>query len=170
MRSRTNAHATDAVLDNNARAPRWQHQEGTGLVYSDNMTIARRKAVACAVALAVATAAAAGCNRAEGRTWGEAVDPAEAVPLSELLSADVFDDALAVTAAGRIGEVCRAAGCWFVLQDTSGAKVHEILIDLKPLADFVVPADVQGYQALVRGRFVGSKPDLKFHAVGLRLE
>jgi hypothetical protein len=97
------------------------------------------------------------------------VNPADAVPLSELLSADVFDDAVVVTASGRIGEVCRAAGCWFVLQDTTDGKVHEVLIDLKPLATFTVPADVQGHEALVRGRFVGSKPDVKFHAVGLRL-
>jgi hypothetical protein len=134
------------------------------------MTIARRRAVACAVALAVASAVASGCNRAGGRTWGEAVNLAEAVPLSELLSADAFDDATAVTVSGRIGEVCRAAGCWFVLQDTTGGKVHEVLIDLKPLASFTVPADVQGHAAFVRGRFVGSKPDLQFHAVGLRLE
>ncbi len=129
-----------------------------------------RCAVACAVALAIAAAVASGCSRAEGRAWGEAVNPADAVPLSELLSADVFDDAVVVTASGRIGEVCRATGCWLVLQDTTGGKVHEILIDLKPLATFTVPADVQGHEALVRGRFVGSKPDVKFHAVGLRLE
>ncbi len=97
------------------------------------------------------------------------MNPAEAVSLSEFLSADVFDDAVLVTASGRIGEVCRSAGCWFVLQDTTDGKVHEVLVDLKPLASFTVPAEVQGHEALVRGRFVGSQPDLKFHAVGLRL-
>ncbi len=129
-----------------------------------------RGAVACAVALVIATTVAPGCSRAAGRAWGEAVNPADAVPLSERLSAGVFDDTAVVTVSGRISEVCRASGCWLVLRDMTDGKVYDILIDLKPLATFTVPADVQGHDAFVRGRFVGSKPDVKFHAVGLRLE
>ena len=132
--------------------------------------MARGRTVACAVALAVVTAVAWGCNRPEDRTWGTAVDPAAAVPLAQFLADDDLDGSATVTVSGRIGEVCRAAGCWFVLQDTTDGKVHEVLVDLKPLANFTVPADVQGYQAIVRGRLVGTNPDWKFHAVGLRLE
>jgi hypothetical protein len=75
-----------------------------------------------------------------------------------------------VTVSGRIGEVCRTAGCWFVLRDTSNGGVSEVLVDLKPRATFTVSQDVQGRKAVVSGYLVGQKPDLRFDAVGLLVE
>jgi hypothetical protein len=124
---------------------------------------------ACAVALAW-TAVAIGCGGDESRSWGEAVDPARAVPLSEILSGDRANTGEAVTVSGRIGEVCRTAGCWFVLRDTSEGGFSEILVDLKPRATFTLPQDVQGHEAVVRGYLVEQKPDLRFDAVGLLVE
>jgi hypothetical protein len=134
------------------------------------MRLARSRIVACGISLAVWTAVASGCDGAQPRAWGEKVDPAAAVPLSQLLSGDGVDPGAAVTASGRIGEVCRTAGCWFVLHDTRDGKLYEVLVDLKPGARFTVPPSVQGRAAVVRGRLVGSAPDLRLHAVGLRLE
>ena len=124
---------------------------------------------ACAIAL-VWTAVAIGCGGNEPRSWGEAVDPTKAVPLSEILSGDRVNTGETVTASGRIGEVCRATGCWFVLQDTGNGRLSEVLVDLKPRATFTVPQDVQGRKAVVRGYLVGQKPDLRFDAVGLLVE
>jgi hypothetical protein len=104
------------------------------------------------------------------QAWGEDVDAAAAIPLSKLLSADVVASTEPVTVSGRIGEVCRSAGCWFVLQDTVDGRLHEVLVDLKPRAGFTVPTSIAGRSAVVRGWFVGEKPDLKLEAVGLELE
>jgi len=134
------------------------------------MTLADSRTVAVAVALTFWTALAGGCGTGEPRAWGEPVDSTAAVPLAQLLSGENVETEEIVTTSGRIGEVCRTAGCWFVLQDEAGGRLHEVLIDLKPAATFTVTPDVQGRNAVVRGRLVGAKPDLKFHAVGLVLE
>ena len=102
--------------------------------------------------------------------WGEPVDHAAAVPLSKLLSDTDIDSEEAVTASGRIGEVCQSFGCLFVLQEVVDGKLHEVLVDLKPRAEFTVPSSVAGRDAMVRGWLVGEKPDLKLEAVGLELE
>jgi len=120
-------------------------------------------------ALAAWIVSSGGCGPAPHRAWGETVDTNAAVPLSRVLTEDTGDGAM-VTVSGRIGEVCRSAGCWFVLQDTADGKAHELLVDLKPAASFTVPADVSGSDAVVRGRLVGSAPDRALHAVGLVLE
>ena len=86
------------------------------------------------------------------------------------MSAADIDPSEAVTASGRIGEVCQAFGCWFVLQEVVDGKLHEVIVDLKPRADFTVPFSVTGRDAMVRGWLVGEKPDLKLEAVGLELE
>ena len=75
-----------------------------------------------------------------------------------------------MTVSGRIGEVCRSAGCWFVLRGSSSGSLSEVMVDLKPRATFTVPHDVQGREAVVRGHLVGQKPDLRFDAVGLLVE
>ena len=75
-----------------------------------------------------------------------------------------------MTASGRIGEVCRSAGCWFVLQDAGESGSVEVLVDLKPRASFTVPRSVEGRPAVVRGTLVGVEPDLQLHAVGIAVE
>lgn len=113
---------------------------------------------------------AAGCGGTGPRAWGEALDPAAAVPLGDVLARGEVARGEIVTVSGRIGEVCRSAGCWLVLQDTGGGKLHEVLVDLKPEAGFTVPPDVQGRSAVVRGRLVETDSSLALHAVGLRVE
>jgi len=132
----------------------------------DRMAI---RGTALGLLLAAGLVLSAGCGD-EREAWGEAVDPAEAVPLSQLLSGNELDPSEAVTASGRIGEVFQAFGCWLVLQEVVGGKLHEVLVDLKPRADFTVPVSVTGRDALVRGWLVGEKPDLELEAVGLELE
>ena len=110
-----------------------------------------------------------GCG-GEREAWGETVNPADAVPLSKLLSDNDIDPTEAVTASGRISGVCQSFGCWFVLHEVLDGKLHEVLVDLKPRAEFTVPSSVAGRDAMVRGWLVGEKPDLKLEAVGLELE
>ena len=110
-----------------------------------------------------------GCG-SEPDAWGEPVDPAVAVRLSKLLSDTGIDPEQPVTASGRISEVCRTSGCWFVLQDVVDGKLHEVLVDLLPRAEFTVPSSVAGRNAMVQGWIVGEEPDRKLEAVGLGLE
>ena len=123
-------------------------------------------ALVLALALCLSSSA---CGGSEQRAWGEAVDVSSAVPLAQLLEGDEVDGGI-VTASGRIGEVCRSSGCWFVLQDTGDGKNYEVLVDLKPRASFTVPRAIEGRAAVVRGRLVGEKPDLRLDAVGLVVE
>ena len=127
------------------------------------------RGAAYATALAAGALVIAGCGRESGRAFGEPVDPASAVPLSKLLAGERLDRAGPVAVSGRIGEVCRSAGCWFVLQDGEGADFVEILVDLKPAASFTVPANVGGRETIVKGRLVGEKPDLQINAIGVLL-
>ena len=57
-----------------------------------------------------------------------------------------------------------------MLQDVEEGKVYDLFTDLKGGATFTVPASIRGRSAIVRGKFVGEKPDLKFNAVGLIVE
>lgn len=98
------------------------------------------------------------------------MDQAAAVPLSEILGAGVSASGELVTVSGRIGEVCRSAGCWFTLMDATGERSDEIFVDLKAGASFTVSRHVQGRDAVVLGRLVGSAPDLQIQAVGLVVE
>jgi len=110
-----------------------------------------------------------GCGHSRLAQWGEPADESKAVPLSRALQNYDSADSQTVTVSGRITEVCKASGCWFVLQDSSEGRDRQIYVDLTHGATFTVPPDVQGRQAVVKGRMVGQKPDLKFYAVGLLL-
>lgn len=111
----------------------------------------------------------AGCNRSRPAQWGEPADASNAVPLSRALQDYDSSNSQTVTISGRITEVCKASGCWFVLQDSSEGRDYQLYVDLTHGATFTVPPDVQGWLAVVKGRIVGQKPDLKFYAVGLSL-
>jgi hypothetical protein len=131
--------------------------------------VRRRREAALSLILA-ALVGAPGCGDAEPRAWGAPVSPEAAVTLSALLDDAADPVAGPVTVSGRIGEVCRSSGCWFVLQELERGKLHEIVVDLKPAATFTVPASVQGRDVVVRGELVGTRPDLQLNAVGMRLE
>jgi hypothetical protein len=80
---------------------------------------------------------------AQGRTFGAAMPPGEAVPLGIALGAGLPTSPAKL--AGRITEVCQKEGCWLVLADgESFARVN--------MAGhaFSVPADAAG-DALVHG-------------------
>ena len=101
-------------------------------------------------------------------SYGEAVDPAAAVPLAEVLSGRTATPGTVVVS-GRIGEICAASGCWFALQDRAGPRDYSILVDLKPAATFTVPASLRGRSAIVKGRLAGGDADRRLDAVGLLL-
>ena len=128
---------------------------------------AARFAVLCAII--VLPLIAAGCERSRRVQWGEPADKSNAVPLSRALQNYDASKSQVVTVSGRITEVCQASGCWFVLQDSSEGRDYQLYVDLTHGATFTVPPDVRGRLAVVRGRIVGQKPDLKFNAVGLSL-
>jgi len=129
-------------------------------------------AAGLAPALFVALAVCAACSGGGRREWGEPFDTSRAIPLAELLAAPADPAPGMVTVRGTIGEVCRSAGCWFVLQDPDPAagEMREILVDLKGGADFTVPTSIRGRRAVVRGRLVGEAPDLRIDALALVVE
>lgn len=112
----------------------------------------------------------AGCAPSPGAVWGREVPASRAISLSELLEGEEEPPGGQVVVRGRVGEVCRASGCWFVLQDSSAGKIHEILVDLLPEAGFTVPRSIQGRTARVAGRLSGEAPDRRLIATGLVLE
>jgi hypothetical protein len=108
-----------------------------------------------------------GCGSGRPVRRGEAFDFSQALPLAQVMPTAASPQS--VTVSGRIAEVCRSSGCWFVLQDSSGGKDFQIYVDLTHGADFTVSPDVIGRKAIVKGRIVGEKPDLRLYAVGLVL-
>ncbi len=111
----------------------------------------------------------AGCGRTRPARWGEATDSPTVVPLSRALEDYDPSNQRDVTVSGRITDVCKSSGCWFVLQDFSKGRDYQLYVDLTHGATFTVPPDIQGRLAIVKGRIVGQKPDLKLYAVGLRV-
>ncbi|MEM7306313.1 MAG: hypothetical protein AAF682_06570 [Planctomycetota bacterium] len=75
-----------------------------------------------------------------------------------------------VTVHGHVHEVCRSAGCWFVLRESSETRLHELYVDVAPSASFRVDPSALGRHAVVRGELVGSPPDLSLEAVGIRFD
>jgi len=111
----------------------------------------------------------AGCGSAR-LEFGEPIDETEARELPEVLQDMEAVAGSSVVVSGRISEVCASAGCWFVLQTTEDGKVHDLFIDLKGGADFTVPVSIRGRSAIVTGKLVGVRPDLKLNALGLIVE
>jgi len=107
------------------------------------------------------------CRRRGPEAFGEAVDDSRAVPISRLPIAEASQPPRAVVVSGRIAEVCRTSGCWVLLQEVEGGKVHELLVDLKPRSDFTVPARLRGREAVVLGILVGAEPDRTLEATGM---
>jgi hypothetical protein len=110
-----------------------------------------------------------GC--ASGRLdYGDPVNEAQARSVSEVLEDRSLVEGDTVVVSGRVGEVCATAGCWFVLQEVLDDRVYELFTDLKGGADFTVPRKIRGRSAIVRGKIVGERPDLKLAATGLIVE
>lgn len=101
---------------------------------------------------------------------GRTFDPSGAVGLADILAAESSPPAGRTIIRGRIGEVCRSAGCWFVLQEIKDDHLYEVLVDLKKAGAFTVDIEVSGRQAIVAGKFVKQGADVTFEADGARLE
>lgn len=101
---------------------------------------------------------------------GRAVDPAEAIGLTDAILASDGRLEGRVVVRGRVGEVCRSAGCWFVLYETEGGELHELFVDLKKSGTITVRSDASGRSATVAGRLVNTGTNLVLEADGLLLE
>jgi hypothetical protein len=115
----------------------------------------------------LAVALFAACGRGGETRLGEPVEVSSAVPLAECLGRAVPEPGSAAVVSGRVREVCRTAGCWFVLEDAAAGTSWELLVDLKPAAGFTVTPGIAGKQVVVSGRFAGRGPDLRLNASGL---
>ncbi|MEM7245159.1 MAG: hypothetical protein AAF533_07430 [Acidobacteriota bacterium] len=107
---------------------------------------------------------------------GAPVATAEALPLSELPELVDGESVERVVLRGRVGEVCRSAGCWLTLDSLGAAPAgdeaasfRQLHVDLKPSADFTVTRGLIGEQVALTGRLVRDGPDLALHAVGLQV-
>lgn len=104
------------------------------------------------------------------QTYGEPVDSERVVALHDLLSEPRPIAGSMVVVSGSIGQVCRSAGCWFVLQEDLEGEHYELYVDLKPAASFTLDQAASGRRAILRGRLAGSFPDIELHANGLAFE
>ena len=123
---------------------------------------ARRRAAALLVGLVLL----AGCGPDDPLVLGQALDEASAIPLSRLLEGEAVPGS-SVVVQGRVGEVCRSSGCWFVLEEASEERAWQLMVDLKPAAEFTIPRSVIGRPVIVAGRLAGEASDLELHATGV---
>ena len=108
-----------------------------------------------------------GCSKAGPSQFGPPVDRSAAVRLSELLANKDVDPSKLQVVSGRVGNVCKSAGCWFVLQEVKNGKTYELYIELKAGATFTVPEEITGRPAVLSGYLVGKAPQRQLNAVGL---
>lgn len=124
----------------------------------------------CVIAAALASGVWFFSSKDGAMALGRPVDVSEAISVSEALRLPTEGPGEAVVVRGRVGEVCRSAGCWFVLQEIEGGRLHEILVDLKRHAGFTVQPDVAGRTAIVAGTLITDGPNRVLDAVGARFE
>lgn len=131
-----------------------------------------RRVVATVSILIVVTAAAAWLLRSDEfpLELGRPVDSARAIGVKDALTREVLPSGQAAVIRGRIGEVCRSAGCWFVLQEVESGRIHEILVDLKRRADFRIGVEVSGRTAIAAGQIVSDESNRVLEATGVRIE
>lgn len=139
------------------------------VVSASRRVVVARKLTLLALLAGLAQFPMAGCGG--GRLeFGEPVDETAARDVAEVLRDTQSVAGASVVVRGRISEVCASAGCWFVLQATESGKVYDLFVDLKGGADFTVPVSIRGRSAVVSGKLVGERPDLKLNARGLVVE
>jgi len=110
---------------------------------------------------------AAGCGRDGTIEFGGPVEAGAALTVAEVLDPS-HAEGEEVVVTGSISEVCRSAGCWFVVRQVAGGRNHEVLVDLEART-WRVPRSVQGRTALVAGRLVGETPDRRLVATALEI-
>jgi len=84
---------------------------------------------------------------APGQTYGAAVTPDGAVPMSGLAAVLGSKDSVQVKLVGEAAEVCQAKGCWMTLPTADGKQMR---VRFKDYA-FFVPKDLGGHTVVVSG-------------------
>lgn len=84
---------------------------------------------------------------APGQTYGSAITPEGALPMTALATALGTRDSAQVKLTGKASAVCQAKGCWMTLPTADG---KEMRVRFKDYA-FFVPKDLSGHDVVVSG-------------------
>jgi len=84
---------------------------------------------------------------APGQTYGAAITPAGAVPMTALNAALGTRDSAQVKLVGMATAVCQARGCWMTLPTADGQQMR---VRFRNYA-FFVPKDLSGHNVVVNG-------------------
>jgi hypothetical protein len=98
-----------------------------------------------------------------GQTYGAAISPAGALPMSALATALGTRDSAQVKLVGKASQVCQAKGCWMTLPTADGKQMR---VRFKDYA-FFVPKDLSGHNVVVSGwahRSTVPKSELQHYA------
>jgi hypothetical protein len=82
-----------------------------------------------------------------GQTYGAAVSPEGAVPMTALATALGTRDSAQVKLVGKASAVCQAKGCWMTLPTADGKQMRVRFRDYA----FFVPKDLSGHDVVVSG-------------------
>ena len=107
--------------------------------------------------------AAAVAPATPGQTYGAAISPAGALPMSALPAALGPRDSARVTLMGKASAVCQAKGCWMTLPTADGKEMRVRFRDYA----FFVPKDLSGHEVVVSGwayRSTVPKSELQHYA------
>ena len=107
--------------------------------------------------------AAAVAPATPGQTYGAAITPAGALPMSALLVALGPRDSAQVKVVGKASAVCQAKGCWMTLPTADGKEMRVRFRDYA----FFVPKDLSGHEVVVSGwayRSTVPKSELQHYA------
>ena len=100
---------------------------------------------------------------APGQTYGAAIGPEGAVPMSALATALGTRDSAQVKLVGKASAVCQARGCWMTLPTADGQQMRVRFRDYA----FFVPKDLSGHEVVVSGwahRSTVPKAELQHYA------
>ncbi|MCI1187421.1 DUF4920 domain-containing protein [Hymenobacter sp. DH14] len=98
-----------------------------------------------------------------GQTYGAAITPAGALPMSALSTALGQRDSAQVKLVGKASAVCQAKGCWMTLPTADGKEMRVRFRDYA----FFVPKDLSGHEVVVSGwayRSTVPKSELQHYA------
>lgn len=94
-----------------------------------------------------ATTPATPATQVAGKTYGAAITPDGAKPLSELQQVLGDKDSAQVKLVGTADAVCQAKGCWLTMKTPEG---QEMRVRFKDYA-FFVPKDISGKTVVING-------------------
>ena len=109
------------------------------------------------------TGVAAMAPATPGQTYGAAITPAGALPMSALPVALGQRDSAQVKLVGKASAVCQARGCWMTLPTADGKEMRVRFRDYA----FFVPKDLSGHEVVVSGwayRSTVPKTELQHYA------